>query len=94
MTTPPCICVAEHRPNLRISEGHHLWPLYLGGPEHPQTLVGLCPTTHDFVHGILRAMVKAGAWLPRQQGQPRYAHQVATLGFQAWDAAGRPTPAS
>lgn len=90
MITPPCECVAGHRPAAPNPEGHHLWPLYLGGPAHPATLVGLCPTTHDQVHRLLRAMVKAGAWLPRQLGQPRYAHQVATLGWQAWDAAGRP----
>ena len=73
-----------------IPHGHHLWPVYLGGPPHPATLVHLCPTTHSNVHRILRAMVKAGAWIPRSQGQPRYAHHVATLGYQSWDAAGRP----
>ena len=90
MSTPPCVCVAEHRPPTRIAEGHHLWPVGMGGPAHPATLLGLCPSTHDYVHGILRAMVKAGHWIPRSQGQPHYAHQIATLGFQAWDAAGRP----
>lgn len=88
--TPPCVCVAEHRPTVLEPQGHHLWPLYLGGPPHPETLVGLCPTTHTNVHRILRAMVKAGAWLPRNPGEPHYSHQIATLGFQAWDAAGRP----
>jgi hypothetical protein len=71
-------------------DGHHVWPVYLGGPEIEQTLLGLCQTTHANVHRILRAMVKAGAWLPRERGVPVYSHQVATTGFQAWDAAGRP----
>lgn len=92
MTTPPCECVAEHRPPVRLAEAHHLWPMYLGGPEITQTKVGLCGVTHDWVHHILRVMVKQGSWLPRALGQPRYAHHIATLGFQAWDAAGRPTP--
>jgi len=85
-----CLCVAEHRPAAPNPHRHHLWPLYLGGPETDATLVLLCPTTHDRVHRLLRAMVTAGAWQPRMLGQPRYAHQVATLGWQAWDAAGRP----
>lgn len=90
MVTPACVCVAEHRPTVLEPQAHHLWPIYLGGPPHPATLLGLCPTTHTNVHRILRAMVAAGAWLPRQTGQPVYAHHTATLGFQAWDAAGRP----
>jgi hypothetical protein len=88
--TPACVCVTEHRPPVRLAEAHHLWPLGMGGPEVNATLVGLCGVTHDWVHAILRAMVKAGGWVPRQTGQPRYAHHIATLGFQAWDAAGRP----
>lgn len=85
-----CVCVSDHRPTVLEPERHHLWPVYLGGPEHPQTLVLLCNTTHSNVHRILRAMVKAGTWLPRNPGEPRYSHQIATLGYQAWDAAGRP----
>lgn len=90
MKTPDCQCCTEHRPAVLQPDGHHLWPKYLGGPEHPATLLGLCQTTHANVHRLLRAMVKAGTWLPREPGVPRYAHRIATLGFQAWDAAGRP----
>ena len=91
MTLPPCQCSAEHRPAVMQVDKHHLWPVYLGGPEHPATLLGLCQTTHANVHRLLRAMVSAGTWLPRPPGVPRYSHQVATLGFQAWDAASRPS---
>lgn len=65
----------------------------LGGPEHPATLISLCQTSHADVHRLLRAMVSAGMWLARDRGVPVYAHHIATLGFQAWDAAGRPNPA-
>jgi len=59
--TPPCECVSEHRPGCLEPQAHHLWPKYLGGPPHPQTLLGLCPTTHTNVHRCIRAMVKADA---------------------------------
>jgi len=90
----PCKCCKDHRPMVMLPDGHHLWPMYLGGPEHPQTYVSLCQTTHANVHRMLRAMVKEGVWLPRSAfgtGVSIYAHKIATLGFQAWDAAGRPT---
>jgi len=74
---------------VRMSEAHHLWPVGMGGPQHPSTLLGLCPTTHDWVHAILRDMVK-NDYHPRRRHEPAYAHHVATLGYQAWDAAGRP----
>ena len=90
MQTPPCQCCAGHRPAVLQPDAHHLWPIYLGGPPHPGTLVGLCQTTHANVHRLLRAMVKAGTWLPREPRVPVYSHHIATLGFQAWDAAGRP----
>ena len=86
---PPCVCVRNHTPMLRISEAHHVWPVGMGGPEHPATLLGLCPTTHDWVHGILRDFVKNG-WHRHRHTEPFYAFQVATLGWQAWDAAGQP----
>jgi len=68
-----------------------LWPLYLGGPEVDATLILLCPTTHDLVHEALRRMLRTEwtPWVPGT-GVTRYAHHVATLGWQAWDAAGRP----
>jgi len=91
VTPPPCECCKTHRPAVLREDGHHLHPVYLGGDPHPKLLLGLCQTTHANVHRILREMVKAGTWLPRAAGVPRYAHHIATLGFQAWDAAGRPT---
>lgn len=85
-----CVCCYRHTPAVLEPQDHHLWPKYLGGPEHPDTLLRLCATTHTNAHRILRAMVKAGQLMPRELGQPRYSYHVASLGFQAWDAAGRP----
>jgi hypothetical protein len=94
---PPCECCYEHRPAVLEPQAHHLWPVYLGGPVHPQTLLGLCPTTHTNVHRMLRAMVKAGRTMTRDElaetGRPyppKYAWWVACTGWLAWDAAGRP----
>ena len=91
MITPACKCVKRHNPAVMKPDGHHLWPMYLGGPPHPATYIGLCQTTHANVHRILRAMVKAGVWHRREEEESVYAHHIATLGFQMWDAAGRPT---
>jgi len=95
--TPPCVCVAEHRPAVLEPQAHHLWPIYLGGPPHPMTLLGLCASTHTNVHRCLRAMVKAGRVLsqaelrePGRPSVPRYSWVTAVNGFLAWDAAGRP----
>lgn len=90
--TEVCACSAAHRPSVLEPQRHHLWPVYLGGPEHKQTLLLLCPTTHTNVHRLLRAMVKAGKVLPRAEGAPFYSWTVACNGFNSWDAAGRPTP--
>ena len=86
-----CVCTSDHRPATARTQRHHLWPLGLGGPEVDATLVLLCPTTHDLVHHALRGMVRDG-WAPwaAGQGMTRYAHSIATLGWQSWDAAGRP----
>jgi hypothetical protein len=99
LKTPPCVCVSEHRPAVLETQSHHLWPVYLGGPPHQQTMLGLCPTTHMNVHRCLRAMVKAGRVLsryelaqlePERPFPPQYAWWTASNGFLAWDAAGRP----
>jgi hypothetical protein len=52
----PCRCVKSHRPRCRITEAHHVWPLYLGGPENGLK-VPLCPTAHDIVHGFIRLIL-------------------------------------
>lgn len=85
-----CMCVKRHDPVVLEFHGHHLWPKFLGGPEHPDTLLTLCPNTHTGAHKILRRFLKAGEISPRQPDEPRYAYHVASLGFQAWEAAGRP----
>ena len=92
MSTPGvCVCTTVHRPPTSRPHEHHLWPKFLGGPPHPATLVHLCPTTHDLVHFALRGFLAHG-WTPwtLRAGVPRYAHQIATLGYQAWSAASQP----
>lgn len=93
LSTNRCQCTADHRPATMRSQGHHLWPIFLGGPSVDSTLVPLCPSTHDLAHHILRAML-ANGWYPFLQGRgwTKYAHMIATLGYQAWDAAGSPAP--
>lgn len=87
-----CLCAARHEPKVLEPQAHHLWPVYLGGPAHPATLLLICPTTHTNVHRLLRAMVKADAVIPRAKGVPVYSWWTACSGYNAWVAAGRPTP--
>lgn len=86
-----CACTPDHRPATGRMHDHHLWPKFLGGPTIRATLLHLCPTTHDLTHEALRRMLRDG-WAPWAAGTgvTRYAHHIATLGWQAWDAAGRP----
>ena len=83
-----CHCVAEHRPPYLELERHHLWPLYLGGPDIPENMVWICATTHGSVHELIRLMGKAGRVLTyaevderEDRTVSRYAYQLAVAGF-------------
>lgn len=86
-----CACVSEHRPPVLEFERHHAWPLYLGGPDVPENLVWVCPTTHTNAHELLRMMLRAGRALTYSECQDiedrpvaRYAHNLALRGYEAW----------
>lgn len=64
-----CDCVAEHRPPVLEYQRHHLWPLYLGGPDTPSNTIWLCSTTHDNVHELMRLMLRAGRTLTYRECQ-------------------------
>lgn len=96
-----CLCQADHRPAVLEPQSHHLWPVYLGGPPARATMLWLCPTTHTTVHRCLRAMVRAGRVLSRDElrepGRPRpphYAWATACNGLLAWQASLEPGPAA
>ena len=99
-----CLCAREHRPDPMEYVEHHVWPKGMGGPDTPDNLVWLCPTTHLNVHEILRRMMKQGPLSlavlrgvePRRVN--RYAWYIARQGYAKWrmgsevDAAVRPAP--
>lgn len=39
---------------------HHAWPVVMGGPERPDSLLTLCPLHHRRQHALLRAYVENG----------------------------------
>lgn len=81
-----CECVADHNPNPMELHKHHIWPLYLGGPDTEDNIVWLCPTSHTNVHELLREWVKRDA-APPWDVQKRYSafvHNLAAEGYSRW----------
>jgi hypothetical protein len=58
-----CTCVSDHNPEPRELNRHHIWPKGAGGPDTPENLVWLCPTSHVNVHDLEREWV-------RYEGEP------------------------
>lgn len=86
-----CPCVAEHRPAPLELNLHHIWPLYLGGPDTAANKTPVCPTTHVNVHELLRVFLSpvgiltfsecSAAW---PQPVSRYAYKLAMQGYLCW----------
>jgi hypothetical protein len=88
-TKGPCaLYPTSHRPAVpaSLTEGHHPWPKYLGGPER-QELVDLCGSCHNAVHLALTAMVE-GLSLP--DGVTPRQVRLARRGYDAWVTANQP----
>lgn len=76
-----CACVLFHNPAPAGLEAHHVWPLYLQGPDVRTNMVWICPTTHTNAHKILDTFVKAKMVLKRVKGQQPYAYKLAVRGY-------------
>lgn len=81
-----CALHRYHRPAVLETERHHVWPLGMGGPDTPDNIVNVCPTSHSAIHVLIRALVKGQA-LPKAGRRERY---YATRGFLEWVKAGKP----
>lgn len=85
-----CLCVAEHRPAPLELHLHHIWPLGLGGPDTPENVVALCPTTHANTHELFRLLARDGSltWARALElydvPVSRYAFAVAHEGYRRW----------
>lgn len=68
--TPGTLCAfASHGCTGSISgrggfDGHHRWPVSLGGPEHPDDLLALCPNHHRRQHSLIRYLIQFGDTSP------------------------------
>ncbi len=96
-----CFCVSEHRPAPLELNLHHVWPLYLGGPDEEWNQEFVCPNCHVNVHEILRAMMREDrpisiSEFSRAYEQPvnRWAHHLAEVGYFRWAAARNGDPAA
>lgn len=83
-----CQCVKAHRPPYMELEHHHIWPIYLGGPNVPENMIWICPQTHTNVHEIIRMFSAAGRLLThvetvqlQRRPVPQYAYDLAARGF-------------
>lgn len=86
-----CVCVSEHRPPALELNAHHILPLYLGGPDVPDNLVWLCPTTHANVHEVMRLLLRDHVLYSYRQVQAlstrpvaRYSYDLAAEGYRRW----------
>jgi len=85
-----CRCMADHRPHPLELNLHHVWPLGMGGPDTPDNLVPLCPTTHTNVHELLRHLMRYGPLTSGEVGElydvpvNRYAYVLAMRGYLEW----------
>jgi HNH endonuclease len=86
-----CLCVSWHRPPPTILHSHHVWPLGEGGPDTSENLLWLCPTTHNSVHQLWRAMVKHKGVVPTAELKSfaRYTREVVTRGWAQAAEAGQ-----
>jgi hypothetical protein len=80
-----CRCVKTHNPGQlpNEAEGHHVWPLGMGGPDVAANMRWLCPTTHTKVHNLWRAYAQAGG-RPDWEVLRRYSGYVRELVADGW----------
>lgn len=85
-----CPCVMDHNPNPMELNEHHIWPLYLGGPDTKDNLIWLCPTTHTNVHELIREWMKFKGeppWYVRTKFSV-FTRNLAQQGYDAWKSQG------
>lgn len=87
-----CRCIRNHDPFPLELNHHHVWPLYLGGPDTKDNMVWLCPTGHTNVHEMIRLMLKYGRLTFTEMGQHyvipvnRYLYAIAVRGYDQYKA--------
>lgn len=79
-----CVCVANHSPVVADPHIHHIVPLYVGGPDTPENVVNICPTSHAAVHLLLRAWERAGGE-PSWEVRRRFGPYVRDLARRGWE---------
>jgi hypothetical protein len=72
-----CQTVHWHRPAPHVRHLHHVWPLYLGGPEDGP-LASICPSCHGDCHLLIDKARKHG-WKLTTDMHHGYAHRVVEL---------------
>ncbi len=88
-----CRCVPLHRPPVLELHRHHVWPLFLGGPDTDNNTVMVCPTSHQNIHELLLLMIRADRALTETELEDleprpvsRYAGVLARRGFTEFKA--------
>lgn len=81
-----CVVHGSHRPPVRETVVHHMWPRGMGGPDEAANKVNICPTGHANVHRAIRAILTAGGKAEGTAKELALAHHA----VDAWTAAGKP----
>jgi hypothetical protein len=88
-----CRCVVEHNPTQleNEAEGHHRWPKAYGGPDVPENMDWLCPTTHTKVHNLWREYARANGRPPWEilRRYSQFVRDNVAQGYAQARAAGR-----
>ena len=87
LATPPdwrCPIVKWHRPRPHRRQRHHVWPIYLGGPEDGP-LVGICGACHDDTHWLIE-LARPNNWQLNDAMTRTYAERVVELAQLGADA--------
>lgn len=97
-----CENPVSHVPAPLRTVRHHVWPLGWGGPDSGGNRVQCCDTCHYAVHAVLDAWRRAGRGplghaqtrdllgLPDGWALGRWALGTARVGWERWEAGGRP----
>lgn len=84
-----CVVHGQHRPVVRETELHHVWPKGMGGPDVKANKIAICPTGHANVHRAMRKLID-GLPVKVTVDGTKTEIELAHSGFAQWDAAGRP----
>ena len=81
-------CAVHVHRSLAPTESHHIWPIFLGGPNRVANRVDVCANGHSSVHEHLDLLIRGDGKVPWRLAI-RYGYRVRRLarrGYDQWQA--------